>query len=254
MSEITNPPKPKVQIAYIHGENVSHSFLHSLLKLSNTADPDLFTKDTISALSSPLSIPEARNELMEYFLDKTDATHIWWIDTDMGFAPDTVANLLQANKDVIGALCKGMTKTDKDGFGGYLTEEFITAYDLSIFTVEADETEENKSGEIKDGKEKKEILSFTLKQDVDLEASEPIQVAGTGTAALLISRGAAMAVQNFYGRRWFERVHMPTAKRNSRGHIIGEDLSFCYRLATIGIPVFIHPKVKTTHAKTVWLQ
>lgn len=166
---------------------------------------------------------------MSYFLDETDATHIWWIDTDMGFAPDTVENLLQTGKDVVGALCKGMDKVRADGFGGYVTEEFITAYDI--------------------GKFESDIVGFTLKQDLDLDSCDPIQVAATGTGCLLISRVAAMAVRNLYGSRWFERVGMTQTRE-----IISEDLSFCYRLATLGIPVYVHPKIKTTHAKTVWLQ
>jgi len=234
----------KVQIAYIHGENVSHSFHHSLLRLSNNPmTSDLYTDTHVSAQSDPMSMPEARNVLMSYFLDQTDATHIWWIDTDMGFAPDTVSNLLDAEKDVIGAVCKGMMKLDKDGYGGYVTKEYITAYDLSQYTLEADENNEQT-----------DIIAFTLKEDLDLSGALPQQVAGTGTACLLVSRRAAATVRNFYGSCWFERIAMPTGKRNVKPHIISEDLSFCYRLATVGIPIFIHPKVRTTHAKTVWLQ
>lgn len=227
----------QVQIAYIHGENVTHSFHHSIMRLSNSQNSGLYTRHHISALSDALSIPESRNALMSYFLDETDASHIWWIDTDMGFAPDTVENLLQADKEVIGAVCKGLTKTEPDGFGGYITEEFVTAYDMVKFSHE-----------------NADIIAFSLKQDLDLDRSDLIPVAGTGTGCLLISRHAGMLVRNFYGPRWFERVRMPSANPHSVPDILGEDLSFCYRLATVGIPVFIHPKVRTTHTKTVWLQ
>lgn len=232
----------KVQIAYIHGENVSHSFHHSIMRLANSPDSHhRFTPTHISALSGALDIPDSRNALMEYFLDKTDATHIWWIDTDMGFAADTVDNLLQAEKDVIGAVCKGLDKVEADGYGGYVTKEFVTAYELAKYQTEIDN-------------EPKDFLAFTLKQDLDLSVSQPIQVGATGTACLLVSRHAANLVRSMYGPSWFDRVAMPTASPASKPYIIGEDLSFCYRLATVGIPVFIHPKVRTTHAKTVWLQ
>lgn len=230
----------KVQIAYIHGENVSHNFHHSIMRLSNT-NPKLYTEHHISALSDAMSLPESRNALMNYFLDETDATHIWWIDTDMGFAPDTVENLLQADKHVIGALCKGLDKTEPDGFGGYITKEFVTAYEMVSFKTE-------KRDEVK------EIVGFQLKQDLDLTSGDPIPVAATGTGCLLISRAAAALIRNLSGPRWFERVRMSSIMDNSLPNILSEDLSFCYRLSTVGIPVFIHPKVRTTHAKTVWLQ
>lgn len=233
----------KVQIAYIHGDNVTHSFHHSIMRLSNQPNSStLYTPNVSSARSDALSIPESRNALMKYFLDQTEATHIWWIDTDMGFAPDTVEKLLETGKDVVGALCKGLDKTAPDGFGGYLTKEFITAYDLSTYKV------------IGEDKSERELIAFTLKEDLDLDSGDLIPVAGTGTACLLISRDAAMRVRNFYGPRWFERVAMPDPNPRAKPHIIGEDLSFCYRLATVGIPIYIHPKVTTTHAKTVWIQ
>jgi len=212
------------------------------MALSNSPNASqLYTKEHISALSDAMSIPESRNALMNYFLDATDATHIFWIDTDMGFAPDTVEKLLETGKDVIGALCKGLSKYQTDGYGGYLTKEFITAYDLTQYKVG-------------DSDDRQDFIAFTLKQDLDLDSGELISVAATGTAALLISRDAAYRVRNFYGSRFFERIQMRDPDPKVRPHIISEDLSFCYRLATVGIPVFIHPKVVTTHAKTVWLQ
>lgn len=222
----------KVQIAYIHTENVSHSFHHSMMKLSARSS-EVLLPYTASAFASTLGLIEARSALMEYFLDDTDATHIWWIDTDMGFAPNTVEVLLESQKDVIGGVCYGMAKPQPDEFGGYHTKPFLVAFDLVQPTEE-------------------EPIYYSLSQDLDLDTQDPIQVAATGTGCLLVSRHAATLVRETYGDVWFEQVTY--TKDGKKRHKVSEDLSFCYRLATLGIPVYIHPRVRTNHAKTVWLQ
>jgi hypothetical protein len=35
--------------------------------------------------------------------------------------------------------------------------------------------------------------------------------------------------------------------------MMGEDLSFCMRAGSLGIPVHVHTGVKTTHLKQLWL-
>lgn len=232
--------KPKVQIAYIHTEFVSHSFHHSMMRLSNAApDPSLYEYLQISALAAPLSIVDARNTLMKHFLDETTATHIWWIDTDMGFAADTVTRLLDSNKDVIGALTRRMNRIEHDGLGGYKTDTQIVAYDMMTNHDNPDYLD----------LKNRPIAFFSSKHDFDLESKDPIQVAGTGTGCLLVSRVAAEKVRATYGDTWFDQVKYNTAKKM----VLSEDLSFCYRLLTVGIDIWVHPQVKTNHQKTVWI-
>lgn len=232
--------KPKVQIAYIHGEGVSINFHHSMLRLSNAApDPSLYEYLNISAMSAPLSIVDARNTLMKHFLDETTATHIWWIDTDMGFAADTVERLLSSNKDVIGALTRRLNHIAYDNLGGYETKSQIVAYDMVMNHDNPDYLD----------LKNRPIAFFSSKHDLDLESKDPIQVAGTGTGCLLVSRVAAEKVRATYGDTWFDQVKYNTAKKM----VLSEDLSFCYRLLTVGIDIWVHPQVKTNHQKTVWI-
>jgi hypothetical protein len=35
--------------------------------------------------------------------------------------------------------------------------------------------------------------------------------------------------------------------------MLSEDLSFCWRLGERGIPLWIDSRVKTSHAKTIWV-
>lgn len=49
-------------------------------------------------------IVESRNYLLTYWFDKTDATHILFLDADMGFGPDLILDMVQLNQPVVGAV------------------------------------------------------------------------------------------------------------------------------------------------------
>ncbi len=70
------------------------------------------------------------------------------------------------------------------------------------------------------------------------EANKLYRVDGTGAACLLIHRSALEMVKS----DWFSTVGD-----------LGEDLSFCRRLADHDIPVYVHTGIKASHHKSVWL-
>jgi hypothetical protein len=78
-----------------------------------------------------------------------------------------------------------------------------------------------------------------------------IPVAGTGSACIVIHRSVFERVQAHEGGKpsWYNRLTNPTTNQ-----VIGEDLSFCYRAASIGIPLHVDTGTKTTHLKPIWLQ
>ena len=49
-------------------------------------------------------VAESRNYLSRSFLEDTDATHLLFIDSDMGFAPAAVSRLLKFGEPVVGAI------------------------------------------------------------------------------------------------------------------------------------------------------
>ena len=221
----------KVQISYVHPNIVSHSFHHSMMRITSMQSPDyIFADQIFAARGSSLGLVDARNELMRLFLDTSDATHIWMIDTDMGFAASTIADLLKADKLAIGALCYGQSEAEPDDFGGYRTKPFAVAYDL----VRGEQGP----------------AFYTLKSDLDIEAKTVQHVAATGTGCLLIARSAAELVRQNFGDCWFDQVAYENSKPVLR---ISEDLSFCYRLSAVGIPVFVHTGVRTNHMKSIWI-
>lgn len=223
-----------VLVAYPHpATEVQHAFSVSLIALANY---DAAHNQRVTGAGGPLmmrcgtsGLVDARNKMVAHFLDEADDEWLWMVDTDMGFAADTVDRLVEAadpvDRPVVGALCFGLKMSDPDGYGGYETAPFPTIY----------------------GWVKQANGHNGFKSADNYPRDTLLQVAGTGAACLLVHRTAAEKVRAEHGDRWFDPVRYPD------GRWVSEDLSFCYRLGALSIPIYVHTGVKTTHAKTVWV-
>lgn len=222
-----------VQIAYLHSSRVSHSFHQSLMNTiaydkslgSNLIDNMPFAV----YCSGPNSLVEGRNMAVKHFLDTTDAEWLFFVDTDMGFKPDALEQLwFAADRDlrpIVGGLCFMMKQMGGDGQGGYRVLPVPTLFMLA--------------------KNPDQGVGFANRFIYPPETL--VQVAGTGAAFLLIHRSVLTQIQDKHGDRWFDFVHY------GDGAQVSEDLSFCWRAAEVGAPVFVHTGVKITHHKEVWL-
>lgn len=218
--------------AYLHPGTVSQSFSDSLVRLV----AHHLTSDVVRLGSGPLALAcgsgglvQARNRVAQYFLDETDAEWLWMVDADMGFAPDTVERLVavadRTERPVVGALCFGMRNNEPDGMGGLKVRPFPTLYDW-VKTAEG-------------------TLGWTVRYDYPPETV--VQVGGTGAACLLVHRSVIERVRAISGDAWFDRAIL------TDGTLVGEDLSFCFRLTKDNIPIYVHTGVTTTHHKDIWL-
>jgi hypothetical protein len=156
----------------------------------------------------------------------------------MGFAPDTVERLYQAAEPVgrpfVGALAFSQREVGSDGMGGWATQATPTVFDWAKIDVVDD-----------DGKPAQQ-LGFAVRWDYPPDTLIP--VAGTGCACVLVHRRVFELVQAEHGPVWYDRV-----PNTSTGQIISEDLSFCLRVGALGVPMWVHTGVRTTHLKSVWL-
>lgn len=223
----------RVQLAYLHAQEVAHSWHASLLNLIVW---DLSHGTRVSGLplmmrtdAVGLASGEARNGIVEQFLDKSAHEWLFFIDTDMGFDADALDRLLAAadpvTRPVLGGLCFALRETRHDGMGGRRVMPVPTMYRWA----------KTAGGHI----------GFTTQFVVPKD--EVVQVAGTGAAFLLVHRSALEKVRAEYGDSWFAPV------RYGDGRQVSEDLSFCWRLHTIGVPVHVHTGVTTTHLKQFWV-
>lgn len=174
-------------------------------------------------------IATGRNELARRFLDSTDGEWLWMVDTDMGFAPDTVDRLVETaapdTAPVVGALCFCLRRESP---GELHAERYLVQPTLYEYVETGDE------------------VGFRAIGDYPRESV--VQVSATGAACLLIHRSALAAVREHYGDEWFTPARHPTGD-HGRPRVFSEDLSFCTRLGGVGLPLFVDTGIKTTHEK-----
>lgn len=94
---------PKLLIATpAFGELFYTPYVHTIFRLHRTLVPAGWTLSFASIAFA--DIAESRNFLLTHWFDKTDASHILFVDSDMGFEPQLVQEMLALNKPVVGAI------------------------------------------------------------------------------------------------------------------------------------------------------
>lgn len=85
-----------------YGEIFYAPYVQSVLALVRLANRDRW--DFMFESISYAEVSEARNYLVTRFIDKTDATHLLFIDADMGFPAKLIADMLAIKKPVVGVV------------------------------------------------------------------------------------------------------------------------------------------------------
>lgn len=219
----------KVVVGYCAGPDITREFHRSLVDLlMYDAATTRHLQDGGGLLDweSGVNVASARNAICEKFLDKSQAEWLWMLDTDMDFRPDTLERLLKEadpeKAPIVGALCFGVDK------GMY----FPTLYDLTG-------SEDNP-------------------QFVRYDTWAPdsmMQVFATGAACLLIHRSALVAIREFRHparpqQRGFGDAFPWFQETDFNGRCMGEDITFCLRAGTAGLPVHVNTAVQIGHRKT----
>lgn len=223
-----------VTVAYVHSNEVAHSWHMSLLELvawDLAHEGRVFRGGWLAMRYGTDGLPAARNEAVQQFLQDKDAEWLFWTDTDMGFRPDTVDQLLAvadpAERPIVGALCFAQRELTSDGMGGYRCAPRPTIFDWV---------------ELENGHQ-----GFHGRTVYPVNAL--VRCAGTGSACILIHRSVFERIHEEHGPNWYTRATNATT-----GQRMGEDLSFCMRAVALGIPVHVHTGARATHLKHVWLQ
>jgi len=85
-----------------YGEIFYAPYVQSVLALTRLAHREKW--DFLFESISYAEVSEARNYLVTRFFDKTDATHLLFIDADMGFPARLVADMVAFGKPVVGVI------------------------------------------------------------------------------------------------------------------------------------------------------
>jgi GT2 family glycosyltransferase len=207
-----------VLIGYIHTDKVSYSFMDSLLR--TVKDQREFV-ETYGVRSGPMTIPAGRNALVEQFL-ASNYDFLWMVDTDMGWGTGALNALMRTAREKAGA------NATVPVVGAYTIGEFGGPPDgMGGF----DRRHAPVMYRMKQGK-------LELLGDDEYDDGDVVPVDATGAACLMIHRSA---VRDWSG--WFD-----TTKN------MGEDIAFCMRLRQLGVPLYVHTGVKTSHHKSVFLK
>jgi GT2 family glycosyltransferase len=214
-------PPDHVVIGYVHGGTVRAEFCASLLSvMTDGATP----VDAVLTLESGPNISTARNKVCEKFLRDHSAPWLFMCDTDMVFHATALDGLLEVadpvTHPVVGALCYSLEAG----------RQLPTMYELT-----------------EDGS--RDRLSF--RRHETWPEGAVVRVSATGAAALLIHRDALKTCRKRSADEaapWFREsaFGVPLA-------LLGEDLTFCLRLAAAGIPVHVATGVRAGHMKTSML-
>ena len=231
--EIVDDPSTAVAAAFIHdGGGVTYSFFHSwdsLVSFDLVHEVRLPRGGRFSIRAGTDGLADARNTAVKGFLAESKAHWLWWVDTDMGFPPETVELLLQAadpvERPIVGALCFANRDAAEDGMGGRVTVSAPVILDWKHIDDEA---------------------GFDTRWNYP--QNTVTRCDGVGSACVLIHRSVFERIAAEYGPNWYSRARNPTT-----GQMISEDLSFCARVMALEIPVHVHTGVKTTHQKDIWL-
>jgi hypothetical protein len=228
----------RVVVAYVHSNDVAINFHHSMFKMW-----EHLLRQDVPLLAGWLpmrygtgGLVEARNRAAATFLE---TPHEWmlWLDTDMGFAPDTLNRLVEAadatERPVVGALCFINSEIGSDGMGGV-----VTVPKPSVFFWGT--TPDGPNGE-KGGTGFLPMIRYP--------EDELIECSGTGAACVLVHRSVFEAMREKWGNNFYGNIANPDG-----GQAFSEDFSFCIRCAEFGIPVHVHTGIKTTHQKVIYLQ
>ncbi len=222
-----------VAVAYVYnGKDVAYSWHHSMIELIGydmCHEGRIIRGGYVAMRCGTDGLVEARNKAVRLFLKEGLADWLFWIDTDMGFAADTVDRLLAAadpvERPVVGGLAFTQKEEEPDGMGGWRCRAAPTVFDWTV---------------LDDGQ-----MGFSVRWKYP--PGQLVRVAGTGAACVLVHRSVFERIEAEYGT-WYDRVPNTTTKQ-----VVSEDLSLCLRAGALNIPVHVHTGVKTSHQKTLWL-
>ena len=218
-----------VTVAFLHPGHYAACFAESLsdLLFHDLANEQRIVSHAHGKMGKECGsggIVAGRNQLAKAFLDESEAEWLFMVDSDMGFAADTVDRLIgyaDMTHPVVGGLCFAMKTNGRSSFYGIRYKATPTLYEF----VETD-TE----------------VGFVPR--FDYPRDQLVKVAATGAACVLIHRRALQAVRDRYGDVWFDPITHPTGPTT-----FSEDLSFSVRVAGCDMPLHVHTGVKTTHDK-----
>jgi hypothetical protein len=234
---VSDVSTPTVFIATpMYGGTATGIYTVSMVQL-----PAIFLRnrvDLLYAFWNEALVPNARNVLTQQFLE-SQATHLMWIDADIGFNATDIISMLIADKDIV---CGIYPKREIDWARvSQAVKAGVPPEELS-----------NYAG------------SFAFKpldgaagaEDADPDGLFEIEAGGTGF--MLIKRGVfdalsedvAEYLSDYLPDRKAIKEFYSTAIEPGSGRLVAEDFHFCRQARNRGFKIYAAPWVRLSHAGT----
>ncbi|AOX21080.1 hypothetical protein [Kozakia baliensis] len=193
---------------------------------------------TLSLLGDDALITRARNTLLHQFMTKTDASHLLFVDGDIGFTAEDIDALLTAEKPVIG--------------GAYPLKAHYWD-DMTRKLIAAGEPPETAS------------LRYVGECAALEDAGETTlaRVSYIGTGFMLIRRDAVQEMIRAYPQTRYRRIDAPSQENSpneelayalfdslidpATGTYLSEDFAFCQRWRALDGEIWLHRGLRLTH-------
>jgi hypothetical protein len=179
-------------------------------------------------------VPNARNVLTHQFLE-SNATHLMWIDADIGFHATDILTMLIADRDIV---CGVYPRKEIDW------KRVARAVEVGVPPEELS----NHAGSFA-------IKTLDSSADVDEADSDDLfEIEAGGTGFMLIKRGVFEALSDHVsdytpGGRVIKEFYATTIEPGT-GKLITEDYHFCRIARSHGFKVYAAPWAHLVHAGT----
>ena len=224
-----------------YGRQVSDIYAASLLKLQ-MACVQRNVRLLVHMLGSEALITRARQNVVAHFLSNSEATHLLFVDADIGFEPEQVFRLLDFDVDACAAIYP-LKRLDWNKIGSIAREkaqENFAARSLSYLVQFSD------TGRI-------EALN------------DFARVSYAGTGFLMLKRPMLLAMIERYPELRYAHEHRPNDPLDNSpwryalfncfvdeaGTYLSEDFSFCRRWTDMGGEIWIDLRSRLTHLGAV---
>jgi hypothetical protein len=186
-------------------------------------------------------VPNARNILTHQFLE-SQASHLMWIDADIGFHPMDILSMLIADKDIVCGIYPkkeiDWTRVARAVKAGVPPEELSNH--AGLFAIK--------------------LLDRSAGGDVDRSAGgdyasdELFEIEAGGTGFMLIKRSVfdtlSDHVADYLPDRKVVKEFYATTIEPGTGKLITEDYHFCRQARSHGFKIYAAPWVRLSHAGT----
>lgn len=173
-------------------------------------------------------IPAARNDLAEHFMNSA-CTHLLFIDGDMGFEANQVLRMLEADADVVGAICP-----QKKINWSAIKHAILQNPDIDVAQLP------HLGGLYK---------TFQPLNAEQIYLDEAVEVEQIGTGIMFIKRTVFERLQSVVPKIDGKFMYFES-KVEDDGRFLSEDLHFCREFRRTGGKIFAAPWLEVSHLGT----